>query len=86
MGREMDHEQIFRIILMLGLALFVPIGAYHRIKSQATCEKLDRRQEGLFMLVTLRPVAVASMFGLILYMIDPCLMAWSSIPLPAWAR
>ena len=38
------------------------------------------------MLVTLRPVAVASMFGFILYLIDPCLMAWSSVPLPAWAR
>ncbi len=32
----MEYEQTFRFILILGFALIVPIGAYHRIKSQAT--------------------------------------------------
>ena len=50
----MEYEQTFRFILILGIAVIVPIGAYHRIKSQATGEKLDRRQEGIFILVTLR--------------------------------
>ena len=82
----MDHEQIFRIILILGFVAILPIGAWHRIKSQATGEKLDRRQEGLFILFTLRPTAAAGMVGLIVYMIDPSLMAWSSAPLPIWLR
>ena len=82
----MDHEQIFRIILILGLVAILPIGAWHRIKSQATGEKLDRRQEGLFILFTLRPTAAAGMVGLIVYMTDPSLMAWSSAPLPIWLR
>ena len=55
----MEYEQTFRFILILGIAVIVPIGAYHRIKSQATGEKLDRRQEGIFILVTLRPIGIA---------------------------
>ena len=34
---------------------------YYRVKSQATGETLDRRQEGLAILLTLRPIAVAGM-------------------------
>ena len=48
----MEYEQTFRFILILGFSVIVPIAAYHRIKSQATGEKLDRRQEGIFILIT----------------------------------
>ncbi len=82
----MEYEQTFRFILILGFAVIVPIGAYHRIKSQATGEKLDRRQEGIFILVTLRPIGIASMIGLVTYMINPAWMAWSSVALPSWLR
>jgi len=82
----MEYEQTFRLILILGFAVIVPIGAYNRIKSQATGEKLDRRQEGIFILVTLRPIGIASMIGLVTYMINPALMAWSSVALPNWLR
>ncbi len=82
----MEYEQTFRFILILGFAVIVPIAAYHRIKSQATGEKLDRRQEGIFILVTLRPIAFAGMVGLVMYMINPALMAWSSVALPNWLR
>ena len=82
----MEYEQTFRFILILGFSVIVPIGAYHRIKSQATGEKLDRRQEGIFILVTLRPIGMASMVGLVTYMINPALMAWSSVALPNWLR
>ncbi len=34
---------------------------YHRLKSQATGEKLDRWQEGRFILFTLRPVGIITM-------------------------
>ena len=82
----MEYEQTFRFILILGFSVIAPIGAYHRIKSQATGEKLDRRQEGIFILVTLRPIGMASMVGLVTYMINPALMAWSSVALPNWLR
>jgi hypothetical protein len=51
--------------------ILLPITAYHRRRSQATGEKLDRRQEGLFILITLRPIGIAGMLGLIAYMANP---------------
>jgi protein-S-isoprenylcysteine O-methyltransferase Ste14 len=56
------------------------------VKSQATGEKLDRRQEGLFLLVSLRVLGLAGWMGLVVYLIDPAWMAWSSVPLPGWLR
>ena len=82
----MECEQTFRFILILGFAAIIPIGVYHRVKSQATGEKLDRRQEGIFILVTLRPIGIASMIGLVTYMVNPAWMAWSSVALPGWLR
>ncbi len=82
----MADEQIFRLILIAGFAIIMPAGIYHRVKSQASAESLDRRQEGLFVLATLRPLGIASMLGFIAYMINPAWMAWSAASLPAWLR
>jgi len=82
----MEYDQTFRFILILGFAVIVPFGMCHRIQSQATGEKLDRRQEGIFILVTLRPIGIAGMVGLVTYMINPAWMAWSSVALPIWLR
>lgn len=78
----MDQDQTFRIAIVIAALTVLPIAAYHRIKSQANGEKLDRRQEGLFILFTLRPVGVSHMLGLIVYMVSPQWMAWSSVTLP----
>src|SRR5271169_1876088 len=61
----MNHDQTFRAVLIVVFLLVLPIGIYHRLKSQATREKLDRRQEGLFILATLRPVGIAFWLELI---------------------
>jgi len=82
----MNHDQTFRAALIAILLLTLPIGVYHRLKSQSTREKLDRRQEGLFILVTLRSVGIAFWLGLIAWMVDPGWMSWSSLPLPTWLR
>ena len=82
----MNHDQTFRAVLIVVFLVVLPIGIYHRLKSQATGEKLDRRQEGLFMLATLRPLGMAFWLGLIAWMVDPGWMAWSSVSLPAWLR
>ena len=44
----MADDQTFRLILALGMAAFLPVAIYHRVRSQASRETLDRRQEGLF--------------------------------------
>jgi protein-S-isoprenylcysteine O-methyltransferase Ste14 len=82
----MDNDQAFRIFLIAGTLLLFPVLAYHRLRSQATRERLDRRQEGLFILLTLRPVGMAGMLSLFAFMVDPGWMAWSSVPLPNWLR
>jgi protein-S-isoprenylcysteine O-methyltransferase Ste14 len=82
----MNHDQTFRAILIVVFLVVLPIGIYHRLRSQATGEKLDRRQEGLFILATLRPLGAAFWFGLIAWMVDPAWMVWSSMSLPVWLR
>ncbi len=82
----MNDEQIFRLILILGLLTVCPIGIYHRLKSQASGERLDRRQEGLFILLTLRPIGFAGILGLLAYVIRPAWMNWSQVGLPIWLR
>jgi protein-S-isoprenylcysteine O-methyltransferase Ste14 len=82
----MNHDQIFRAVLVVVFLMVGPVGIYHRLKSQATRERLDRWQEGLFMLATLRPVAMAFWLGVFAWMVDPDWMAWSSLSLPAWLR
>jgi protein-S-isoprenylcysteine O-methyltransferase Ste14 len=82
----MGDDQTFRIILALGLAAVLPFGLYHRIRSQATREKLDRRQEGVAILLTLRPAGLAGMLGLVAFVVNPDWMAWSSVPLPTSLR
>ena len=79
-------DQTFRLILALGMAAFLPVALYHRVRSQASREKLDRRQEGLFILLTLRPLGLATMGGVVAFVLDPAWMAWASAPLPAALR
>ena len=86
LSTAMEEEHPFRLILVLGCAILLPIVAYHRLKSQLAGDRLDRRQEGFFILATLRPVGALCMLGLIAYMIDPTWMAWSKVALPRWLR
>jgi len=80
------NDDVFRTVLLAGWLTLMPVLAYHRIRSQATRERLDRRQEGWFILLTLRPVGLAHMAGVIAYLFNPARMAWAALPLPIWLR
>ena len=82
----MEQDQTFRVALITGIAIVFPVMVYFRIRSQATGEKLDRWQEGAFILFTLRPLGAAAIGGLITFTVNPRSMAWSSLALPAWLR
>ncbi len=82
----MQNEDIFRLVLILGFVAVFPIAFYHRLKSHVSKEKLDRRAEGLFVLLTLRPIALVRMLGLVAWLINPGWMDWSSLRLPLWLR
>ena len=81
----MADDQVFRWVLLAGALLVLPVAAYHRVRAH-TGEKLDRRQEGLFILVTLRLLGLVGAVALVAFLINPAWMAWSAVPLPAWAR
>lgn len=51
----MTDDALFRPILIAGWLILLPVLLYHRIRSQTTGERLDRRQEGWLILLTLRP-------------------------------
>ena len=79
-------DQTFRAALLIIVLLEFPVAIFHRLRSHASREPLDRRQEGWFILLTLRPLGLATWAGVFAFLINPSYMAWSSVPLPAWAR
>lgn len=79
-------EATFRAVLAVGFLGVLLVTTYHRLRSWASKEALDRRQEGLFILATLRPGGLLLWLGVIAYLIKPTWMAWSSVPLPAGLR
>lgn len=82
----MNLDATFRPLVIAGFVLILLIALPFRIKSQATGEPLDRTQEGLGMMIALRLAGLALWGGAIAFMISPTSMAWSALPLPAWAR
>lgn len=72
--------------LVAGLLVVLPIAAYHRIKAHRSDDPLDRTQEGLFILMTLRPIAAVFVTSVGIYLVNPARMAWSMIELPLWMR
>ncbi len=82
----MTDEQIIRILVIGVFLVLLPIGAYQRLQSERTREKLDRRQEGLFILITLRLLGAACWLAVLVWMMEPGWMAWASAAVPPWAR
>ena len=78
----MTNESVFRSIVIINIAITLPIGLYHRIRSQATREKLARREEGIFIMLGLRLCGLLAWIALTAYLINPVWMVWSSIALP----
>ena len=82
----MNPDDTFAAVLRIGWLILLPVMVFHRVRSQMTGEPLDRRQEGMLVLLTLRPAGIAHIVGLIAYMINPSRMSWSAMPLPIWLR
>ncbi|MEZ6092246.1 MAG: isoprenylcysteine carboxylmethyltransferase family protein [Pirellulaceae bacterium] len=82
----MTTDEQFRLIFIGIIACFLPFALYHRIRSNMSGEKLDRWQEGAFILFGLRLGALPWFVGWIAWMIDPKLLAFASMPFPLWLR
>lgn len=82
----MSQEATFRIAFIAGFAAVLAIGLYHRMRSWASREPLDRWQEGAVLLFSLRIAGLILWLSVFAYMIDPAWMTWAAMPLPSWAR
>jgi protein-S-isoprenylcysteine O-methyltransferase Ste14 len=78
-------DDLARLIMLVGIAVVAPVGIYHRLRSR-TDERLDRRQEGLPILLSLRPLGFVCMVGLAAFLVEPSWMAWASFRLPNSVR
>jgi protein-S-isoprenylcysteine O-methyltransferase Ste14 len=82
----MNDESTFRWFVVAAFVFLLVVGLPFRIRSQQTGEPLDRRQEGLFILATLRPAAFVLWASVFAYMVNPPWMTWSSVALPGALR
>jgi protein-S-isoprenylcysteine O-methyltransferase Ste14 len=82
----MTGDDTLRWWLLAALLVPLPITMYHRIRAHRPREPLDRSQEGLFILSTLRPMALVFLISVVLFLWDPARMSWSAVALPAWVR
>jgi protein-S-isoprenylcysteine O-methyltransferase Ste14 len=78
-------DNTFRLAYLVVVGAFVPLALYYRMRS-VTTERLDRWQEGGFILFGLRLAAVPLLVGGVTWMINPRWMAWSSMAIPTWLR
>lgn len=81
----MNDDHTFRWMLIVVWMIFGPIAFSYRLRSK-TDERLDRWQEGAFILFGLRLSGVPGFVAVIVWMIDSRRMAWSAMPIPIWLR
>jgi protein-S-isoprenylcysteine O-methyltransferase Ste14 len=79
-------DATFRPFVIAGFVIVIAIAVPFRLKAGATGEKLDRTQEGLWIMILLRLAGLVVWGVTIAFMISPASVAGAAIPLPAAAR
>jgi protein-S-isoprenylcysteine O-methyltransferase Ste14 len=80
------NDLMFRVLLGVIIISFVSHRAYYSRKYQIASEDTDSPPEPEKALRVAGVLAVLGLLGTILYIVNPSLMAWSSIILPEWMR
>src|SRR3989344_1750910 len=83
---DANTDLVFRNIMLVGAVIILPIVAYYRMRSNATKEKLDRRQEGVLLAIGIRLCGLLGAIGVIAFLINPANMSWASVAVPLWLR
>ena len=82
----MDYDLIFRVLLAVILVSFTIHRGYYTRKYRAQGEQINPDEDPRASERAAGVLAVLGLIGTILYIINPSLMAWSSIQLPEWLR
>ena len=78
-------EAVRIALITLGLA-FVAVGAYHRIRSQQSRERLDRTKEGWPILIGIRLVGLVTFGATAVWLWKPALFEWAAQTMPTRVR
>ncbi len=76
----------FRIILMILLGAMVSLSTIYRLKATQTDDAISWQDEGFALMIALRLSGVIMWLSVIIYLLNPDGMAWSSLNLPFWLR
>lgn len=82
----MDNELTFRLVTIVLFIAVVGTGVYHRVRAARSGERISRREEGLPIMILLRLFGFSAWIGLVIYMVNPLWMVWSTLSLPSWWR
>jgi len=82
----MADESTFRIFLTILFATFIFIWLRNFFSVGISRNALYTPTEGLLVAVPLRLLLGASVVSMVVYLVNPARMAWSTIPLPLWMR
>ncbi len=78
-------QQIRFVLIALSLA-FLAVGGYHRVRSQASGEQLDRTKEGWAILIAIRLLGLLTFGSTALWLAKPAWFEWASRPMPLGVR
>ncbi|MEM7137839.1 MAG: isoprenylcysteine carboxylmethyltransferase family protein [Myxococcota bacterium] len=81
----MGLDDQMRWLLIAGWLPVIFLGLRFRLRAR-TAERLDRRQEGLPILLTLRPLASLHIVLVVAFMVDPSALIVGKVEAPAWMR
>ena len=80
-------ELAYQLIAIALMAIAMSISFTYRLRAKRSGEKIDSAKEEGSRIYLLRSlVGLALWVSSLVYLINPRWMAWSSLPLPAWAR
>ena len=83
----MNYDVVFRVVLAVVLATFFVTGAFSGLRSRKLRAKVVTwRREGRLKLGEMGFFYLAGMGASVVFVVNPALMGWSALPLPAWLR
>jgi protein-S-isoprenylcysteine O-methyltransferase Ste14 len=82
----MNTENLYQFTAIALLGASMTISRSYRSKAARSGEKISSHEEGVLILNLRRIFGLALWLSSLAYMVSPRWMAWSSLPLPAWAR
>jgi len=80
-----DLDDLCRLLMALVFFPTAAIGLFHRLKAE-TGEKLDRKQEGMALLIPIRVLGLSAFLMIGVWLVSPSMLRWAQIDLPAWGR